>query len=104
MAIGLVELQGQITRAQDYTTLKQNEDNKPMLDQMNFEQQMTKQVEKKAEAVNHADESQYHNRKFDAKNKGDNEYRGNGGSGKKEQEKKDGRVLVKQSGHFDISI
>ena len=46
MAIGFVEMQGQITRAQDYTMLKHNDDTKGMVEQANFGQQMTKQVEK----------------------------------------------------------
>lgn len=104
MAIGLVELHGQVTRAQDYTTLKQNEDNKPMLDQAHFGQQMTKQVEKKAEEVNKTDESQYYNRKFDAKDKGDNEYRGDGGKNRRKQENGQDGVRLKGAGHFDMSV
>ena len=105
MAIGMIELQGQITRAQDYTTIKQNEDNKPMLDQMNFGEQMTRQVERKAEEVNRADKSEYYNRKFDAKDKGDNEYRGDGGKNRKKQSREDGKVFLKGStSHFDVSL
>ncbi|GFI46095.1 hypothetical protein IMSAGC019_01408 [Lachnospiraceae bacterium] len=37
--ISRVEIQGQVTRAQDFTTIKQNEDNKGMVDQSNFQQQ-----------------------------------------------------------------
>lgn len=105
MAIGMIELQGQITRAQDYTTIKQNEDNKPMLDQMNFGEQMSRQVERKAEEVNQADKSEYYNRKFDAKDKGDNEYRGDGGKKRKKQSREDGKVFLKGStSHFDVSL
>ncbi len=105
MAIGMIELQGQITRAQDYTTIKQNEDNKPMLDQMNFGEQMTRQVERKAEEVNQTDKSEYYNRKFDAKDKGDNEYRGDGGKKRKKQGREDGKVFLKGStSHFDVSL
>lgn len=55
MAIGFVEMQGQITRAQDFTTIKHNEDTKGMVDQTNFGQQMTKQVEKQTQRVNERD-------------------------------------------------
>ena len=37
MTISRVELQGQVTRAQDFTTIKQNEDNKGVVDQTNFQ-------------------------------------------------------------------
>ena len=40
MAIGFVEMQGQITRAQDYTSIKHNEDSKGMVEQSNFGQQI----------------------------------------------------------------
>ena len=36
MAIGFVEMQGQITRAQDYTTMKHNDDTKGMVEQANL--------------------------------------------------------------------
>lgn len=52
MAIGFVEMQGQITRAQDFTTVKHNEDTKGLVDQSNFGQQMTRQVEKQTQRVN----------------------------------------------------
>ena len=37
MSINRIELQGTITRAQDYTTIKHNQDNKGMVDQSNFQ-------------------------------------------------------------------
>ena len=39
MTISRVELQGQVTRAQDFTNIKQNEDHKGMIDQSNFQSQ-----------------------------------------------------------------
>lgn len=45
MAIGFVEMQGQITRAHDYTTIKHNDDTKGMVEQAHFGQQLTKQVD-----------------------------------------------------------
>ena len=36
MAIGFVEMQGQITRAQDFMTVKHNEDTKGLVDQSIF--------------------------------------------------------------------
>ena len=80
MAIGFVEMQGQITRAQDFTAIKHNDDTKSMVQQANFGQQMTKQIEKQVKRVNEGKQPEYHERKFDAKDKGSNEYRGDGGN------------------------
>ncbi|MBD5449404.1 MAG: hypothetical protein HDR28_04465 [Lachnospiraceae bacterium] len=106
MAIGLVEMHGQITRAQDFTSIKHNEDSKGMVEQANFGQQMTKQVEKQVNRVNKGDQPEYHERKFDAKDKGDNEYHGDGGKNKKKKTVKDpdGKVLMKRADHIDFSV
>lgn len=105
MAIGFVEMQGQITRAQDFTTVKHNEDTKGMVDQANFGQQMTKQVEKQAQRVNEREQTENRQKKHDAKEKGSNEYHGDGGRGRKQgrQEKKDpdGKVLLKGVSTFE---
>ena len=104
MAIGFVEMQGQITRAQDYTMLKHNDDTKGMVEQANFGQQMTKQVEKQVERVNKGEQPEYHERKFDAKDKGSNEYHGDGGKNRKGLKKEsDGKVLLKGVSTFDVS-
>ena len=103
MAIGFVEMQGQITRAQDFTTVKHNEDTKGMVDQANFGQQMTKQVEKQVQRVNERDRAENHQKKHDAKEKGNNEYHGDGGRGRKRERKDpdDGKVLLKGVSTFD---
>lgn len=105
MAIGFVEMQGQVTRAQDFTTIKHNEDTRSMVDQANFGQQMTKQVERQVNRVNEGKQPEYHERKFDAKDKGDNEYSGDGGKSRKRKpgENPDGKVLMKKS-NFDFSV
>lgn len=106
MAIGFVELQGQITRAQDFTMIKHNEDAKGMVEQANFGQQMTKQVERQVNRVNKGDQPEYHERKFDAKDKGSNEYRGDGGQARKKKkgENPDGKVLMKKAERIDFSV
>lgn len=106
MAIGFVEMQGQITRAQDFTTIKHNEDTRGMVEQANVGQQMTRQVDRQVNRVNKGDQPEYHERKFDAKDKGSNEYYGDGGKGRKEKQKQeaDGKVLLKGIGNPDISL
>ncbi len=106
MAIGFVEMQGQITRAQDYTTIKYNEDAKGMVEQANVGQQMTKQVERQVNRVNKGNQPEYHERKFDAKDKGSNEYHGDGGQARKRKkgENPDGKVLMKKAEKIDFSV
>ena len=50
MALGAIEL-ATISRSQDYTTIKHNEDNKGMVDQANFGEQVQKSVEQQAREV-----------------------------------------------------
>lgn len=100
MAIGFVEMQGQITRAQDFTTIKHQEDHKGMVDQSNVATEITKQTEQKTNRVNRGDQSEFHQQKHDAKEKGKNEYYGDGGKNRKkhEQREEDGKVLLKGVG------
>ena len=106
MAIGFVEMQGQITRAQDYTTIKHNEDAKGMVEQANVGQQMTKQVERQVNRVNKGNQPEYHERKLDAKDTGSNEYHGDGGQARKRKkgETPDGKVLMKKAEKIDFSV
>ncbi len=98
MAIGFVEMQGQITRAQDFTTVKHNEDSKGLVDQV------ARQVEKQAQRVNEGDKAENRQKKFDSKEKGSNEYRGDGGRNRKKEKKEpDGKVLLKGVSTFEIS-
>lgn len=106
MAIGQIEIQGQITRAQDFTTYKHNEDTKGMVDQSNVGMQFAKQVESQLAKVNRGNQPEYQNKKFDAKEKGSNEYNGDGGRNRKEKKEaeSDGKVILKGMGSFDISL
>ncbi len=106
MSINRIELQGTITRAQDYTTIKHNEDNKGMIDQSNFQTQFQKTVESKVSQVHQGDNAENGKKNYDAKEKGGGEYSGDGGRRrKKDQEKEpDGRVLLKGIGRFDTKI
>ena len=106
MAIGQIEIQGQITRAHDMTTYKHHEDTKGMVEQSNVGVQFSKHVENQLAKVNRREQAEYQNKKFDAKEKGSNEYNGDGGRRKKKENKKetDGKVILKGIGNFDISL
>ncbi len=117
MSINRVDLQGAMVRTTDYSTIKQNEDNKGQINQTGFQQQFTKELNNKNESVNEPSETQKENRKFDAKEKGSNEYSGNGGKKKKKEQiseegiknsnifGKDGkRVTAGGNSMFDLKI
>lgn len=110
MAIGQIEIQGQITRAQDFTVLKHNEDTRGMVEQANVGNQFSKHVENQIKKVNQKEQPQNKNNKFDAKEKGSNEYSGDGGRARGRANKDaapkepDGKVLLKGVGDFDLSL
>lgn len=105
MTISRVELQGQLTRAQDFTTIKHNEDNKAAVDQTNFQRQFDQSVDNKLRQVHQGDQAENEGRNFDAKEKGNGTYSGDGGRGRKKEDKeKDGKVVLKGHSSFDIKI
>lgn len=105
MTISRVELQGQVARAQDFTTIKHNEDNKVNVDQTNIQRQFDQNVDIKLRQVNQKEQTQNQEKRFDAKEKGNGTYAGDGGKRRKKEEKeKDGTVMLKSRGGFDIKI
>lgn len=101
MAFGSIEFTT-ISRAQDYTTIKQNEDNKAFTDQSNIGQHIQKDTKEKLSQVRNSDNTEWHNRKFDAKDKGSNEYSGDGGRRGKQQNKD--QVVIKGQQGIDIKV
>lgn len=106
MSISRIELQGQITRAQDYTTIKHNEDNKGLVDQNNFQSQFHKAVDNRMTQVHQGENTENQNKRFDAKDKGNGEYAGDGGQNRKKDKDKnaDGKVTIKNMSRFDMKI
>ena len=109
MAFGSIELTT-ISRAQDYTTIKHNEDNKVNVDQANFSQQFQKTTEQNIREVHSSDNTQWHEQKPDAKEKGNGKYAGDGGKRRKKPVTQgqvtvtQGQVTVKGRGGFDMKI
>ena len=105
MALGSISLQGQITRAQDFSTIKQNEDNKVMVDQGNFQTHFNKEVNQNMNRVRQSDSAENQGKKYDAKEKGGGQYSGDGGKQRKHGEQTESVQLkgqIKQG--FDIKI
>ena len=70
MTISRVELQGQISRAQDFTTIKHQEDNKGLVDQSNYQRQVNQKTEVRAHQVQQGDRAENEGKRFDAKEQG----------------------------------
>lgn len=101
MALGPVEMNGMISRTQDITTIKQNQDNKAFVDQSNIKTNMEQNVDHKLHQVHDADNSRDSEGEFDAKREGRNKYVK---LQKKKKEKTEGKVVVKQRGGFDMTV
>lgn len=108
MAIGPVILNGAVTRVQDYAQLKQNEDTKGVIDQNNFQTQFNREIGNKLNQVHESDNAENGEAKYDAKEKGNGSYDGDGGKRREQQDEKsknaDGRVISKTYSNFDIKI
>ena len=91
-----------MTRTPDFTAIKQNEDNRGAMAQMNMVQQEDKAQKLRAGQVTQKEEAGWHQKKFDAKEKGDNQYSGDGG--KRRFSNKEDKVVNKRQQGFDIKI
>ncbi|MBP5454201.1 MAG: hypothetical protein IK121_09020 [Lachnospiraceae bacterium] len=108
MGLGPLELSGGISRMTDFANIKHNEDHKGIVDQANFSGQFDKEIQERANAVNKgAGITNDSEKKFDAKDKGSNEYHGDGGRHRNPEKKEngDGVVVTKEkTSTFDIRI
>lgn len=91
-----------ITRTQDYTVVKQNEDNRGFVQQTVIGQQQEKDILQRTREVRSSDNAEWQHKRFDAKDKGANEYAGDGGR-RRRQENQD-QVQAKGRSGFDIKI
>ena len=85
MAVGPVTLNGMIPRTQDVSALKQNEDNKPLVEQQNIQVQLKHQEDRQLKQVNHADDANQQKKK-------------------KKQDEKNKVIYKQESGRFDMKI
>lgn len=106
MGISPLEMNGMVGRTLDYSTMKQNDDNKGFITNANMHTQVEQKAEKNVNTVRQGDNTEMKKHPFDAKEKGNGEYYGDGGNQRKEKkkEKTDGKVIQKQMGGFDIKI
>lgn len=103
MALGPVEMNGILQRTQDFTTIKQNEDNRGLIAQTNIHNEAEQEIDHAMHQVHDAADSRDSEGEFDARREGRNKYMKSSTKRKKE-EKTEGKVVVKGSGGFDISV
>ena len=105
MGFGPIELNVTVTRVQDYTTIKHNEDMRPNIQQMDISKQTIKEADHKASFVEKKDDLSGDQKKQDAKDEGKNKYMGDGGKNRPgSKNSKDGTVIKKELGGFDFRI
>ena len=105
MSIRPVEFSGVVQRSQDISSLKQNEDNKPMLQQQNVQTQFAKDTAQHMHQVNQANDSDNPEQKFDAREKGSNEYENLRRKKKKKKEDNSGKASAKTPTRgFDMKV
>ena len=105
MAISPLLFNGSVSRMQDVSVIKHNEDAKGMVDQTNFQNTFHKEIDSRVNQVHQSDDLENRQQKHDAKEKGKNRYMGDGGKNRqKEQKPQDGRVIPKTMSGFDMKI
>ena len=77
-------------------------ENRPMTEQQTITQQVQKDINVHSQQVNKKDNADNETGKYDAKDKSNNEYSGEGNSRKKK--KSDGKVFVKGQGSADFDV
>lgn len=99
-----VEMTGIVNRTTDFAQVRQNEEQKPVIEQYAFEAQFNKQVEKNSEAVVKKHDSEWKNEKFDAKEKSKNKYYASIKKKMKENIEEDEKAEPEKHTTFDIRI
>lgn len=101
MSFGSIELTT-ISRSQDYTAIKHNEDNKGFVDQANISQEVQKTTQQRIREVHQGDNAQWHQKNPDAKEKGNSEYQGDGGRRRRQNAR--GQEGERGRGGFDMKV
>ena len=107
MSIRPVDFNGMIQNQQNVSNVKHSEDQKPLLQQHQAMQTVTKQQEASAKQVIHKDDLEREEYKFDAREEGKNKYQQDRKKRKAKQKEivEDGQVRVKgEARGFDITV
>jgi len=100
IGVSPIELNGMVSRTQDFSAIKHQDDVKPVVDQGNYQQQVSKNIENKATTVVEGQKTE-----TDGEGTGSGGYAGDGGRQRKKKEIPDeGKMIIKRKGGFDISV
>lgn len=107
MAIRPVEVQGVVQRSQDIGQIKQNQDQKPLVDQSNIQVQIHRETERNLRQVSKFVNADKKENRYDAKEKGNGTYFGQKGQKRQKrdaEEEDEGSVMLKSvhRGSFDM--
>lgn len=103
MALNPIEITGTVNRATDMYNMRNQHENRMFADNSVPLHTVDKKADDQNKKVVKSDNADLMNKKFDAKEKGSNQYFNNRNNKNKDKET-DGTVRVKNSGGFDISI
>ena len=105
MAIRPVEMSALVSRSQDVSLIRQNEETKGTIDYENNQLHMEKKTEKTTHTVVQKEKAEHQKQKFDAREKGSNTYSDFGKVKKKKKKTSEGVTGAdKDCGGFDIRI
>ena len=93
---------GMIQQQNTVSQIRHGEDARPMVEQQTMVVQSQKDSVIKSEQVNHKDDADNRQKKFDAKDKSDNEYQSEHKNNKRDG--KDGKVFIKGREYPDIDF
>ena len=103
MAISPILLNATIQQTNDVLQNQTRQVEKGMVDQVNIYAQEVKKEQQNAHQVVRSEQTFMKEERFDAKEKGNGSYQGDGGRNRKRQTE-DGRVITKPEGGFDIKV
>ncbi len=106
MLIKPAMMQAAVQRTQDMTSIKHQEDNKAFANSVNAQTTVKKEVEHKLQDVHKKDNADYNQQKYDAKEKGKNEYFSQKKKGEDDEasDDDDGKVILKKRATFDMKL
>ncbi len=105
MAISPILMSGVVQRADDVSMIKNQQDQRPMVEQQNVQTQMAKKVEEQRRQVVNPEDTNKTDTHADAREKGKNSYFfRKKTNGKKKENAPEDRVVKKTQGGFDMKI
>lgn len=102
--ISPIENNGMIARLQDVSIIRSNEDNQSYVAQTRMVANSDNKADEVVHTVRNKDNADNPDTRHDAKEEGRNKYYSNRNGKKKESKPKDGVVVAKSAGGFDVSI